>query len=191
MGISSACAIFERFSTGLQYIAQHKLNIPFIIHILGDFLIMGPPNTPLSQLCLYRFLGFCASVAIPIKVEKIENARTVIIFMGFELDSVKMEGSLPQDKLAKLRSQLCLISRCRKCLLRDLQSLLWLLNFCCQVVVPGRPFMHRLTDLTVKAKKPHHHITFNRESRRDIVQPGSFSRIISVSKTFIPNNDGS
>lgn len=168
MGASSSCAIFERFSTALQFVAQTQLGIKHIIHILDDFLIMGPPNSQICQSNLNTFLDFCSEVGVPIKVEKTENATNIITFMGLELDSILMEARLPQDKLVNLRTLLRSASKSRKITLRDLQSLIGLLNFCCQVVPPGRCFLRRLTDLTKKVNKPHHRITLTREGRKDI-----------------------
>lgn len=79
-----------------------------------------------------------------------------------------MEARLPIDKLTKLRDQLLATSHSRKIKLRDLQSLLGLLIFCCQVVIPGRCFLRRLTDVTKKISRPNHRITLTRESRIDI-----------------------
>ena len=39
MGLRSSAAIFDRFSSGLKWMAQTKLGIDFILHILDDFLI--------------------------------------------------------------------------------------------------------------------------------------------------------
>ena len=47
MGCS--CNIFDRFSSGLKWIAQGNLGISWVVHILGDFLILGPAN---SDACL-------------------------------------------------------------------------------------------------------------------------------------------
>ena len=41
MGCSSSCAIFDRFSSSLKWIAKAKLGIPHILHILDDFLFLG------------------------------------------------------------------------------------------------------------------------------------------------------
>ncbi|XP_053374597.1 uncharacterized protein LOC128546978 [Mercenaria mercenaria] len=79
-----------------------------------------------------------------------------------------MEARLPDDKLFKLRHLLVKHAKSRKIKLRDLQALLGLLNFCCNVVIPGRAFLRRLTDLTRKVKKPHHRITLSKESRCDL-----------------------
>ena len=48
----------------------------------------------------------CKNIGVPIKAEKTEFAKTCLIFMGLELDSVAMEARLPLDKLQKLRSLL-------------------------------------------------------------------------------------
>ena len=168
MGASSSCAIFEKFSSSLEWIANSHLNIPYIVHILDDFLIIGPPNSSQCFDNLKMFLAFCKYVGIPIKEEKTVYPCKIITFMGLELDSVSMEARLPPDKLEKLLNLLEHNKRKRKIKLRELQSLLGLLNFCCQVVVPGRSFMRRLTDLTCKVTNPNHHITLNRESRKDL-----------------------
>lgn len=169
MGTSSSCAIFNRFSSALYHIAEFHLGISHIIHILDDFLIMGPKSSYNCQRDLDKFLAFCKQFGVPIKVEKTENASTVMTFMGVELDSIATVARLPQEKLCKLISQLSAMTKRRKVTLRELQSLLGLLNFCCQVVLPGRCFLRRLTDLTIKVINPHHRITVNKDGRRDFM----------------------
>ncbi|XP_045188169.2 uncharacterized protein LOC123546048 [Mercenaria mercenaria] len=168
MGASSSCAIFDRFSSGLKWIAQCKLSIPHILHILDDFLIMGPKDSNKCETDLRVFLDLCRAIRVPIKHEKTVTATTVITFMGLELDSNKMEARLPKDKLVKLYNLLVSYKSRRKIKLRDLQSLLGLLNFCCKVVLPGRAFLRRLIDLTKGVCKPHHRITISKEGRRDL-----------------------
>ena len=79
-----------------------------------------------------------------------------------------MEARLPRDKLEKIRTLLAQHTRKRKIKLKDLQSLLGLLNFCCKVVVPGRCFLRRLYDLTKSVSNPSHRITLTKESRKDL-----------------------
>ena len=45
MGCSSSCNIFETFSTALERIAKDKLHASSIIHILDNFLFIGPCET--------------------------------------------------------------------------------------------------------------------------------------------------
>ncbi|KAK6181910.1 hypothetical protein SNE40_009688 [Patella caerulea] len=70
-----------------------------------------------------------------------------------------MEVRLPQDKLDKLRSKLLAFLNMKtnsKVTLRELQSLIGLLNYACYVVSPGRAFLRRIIDLTLGLKRPHH-----------------------------------
>ena len=49
-----------------------------------------------------------------------------------------------------------------------LQSLIGYLNFCCNVVPPGRCFLRRLIDKTRNVRNQAHRVTLNRESRQDL-----------------------
>ena len=99
-----------------------------------------------------------------------KNSRraTVLQFAGITLDSVKQEARLPNDKLQKCRVLLHAFYRRRKVSLKELQSLLGLLNFTCAVVVPGRAFLRRMIDLTRGVKRPHHRIRLTKEAKHDI-----------------------
>jgi len=187
MGASSFCAIFERFNSSLEHIAKTHLKTQYIVHILDAFLFVGPPNSPICQNNLDNFLALCATLGVSIKQEKTEQATPIITFMGLKLDSLNMVARLPEDKLDKVRSLLSAMANKRKVTLRELQSLLGLLNFRCQVVVPGRCFLRRLTDLTKKVAKPHHRITLNEESRRDIAAWKLFADKFNGKKHTFPS----
>jgi len=64
------------------------------------------------------------------------------------LNSIAMETMLPVDKLVKMRELLSYFLGRRKVTLKELQPLIGLLNFACSVMVPGRPFLRRIIDLT-------------------------------------------
>ena len=80
---------------------------------------------------------------------------TVLQFAGITLDSVRQEARLPEDKRCALLQN---FQARRSVRLKELQSLIGLLNFTCLVVVPGRAFLRRMIDLTKGVNKPHHHI---------------------------------
>lgn len=167
MGCSSSCSIFEKFSTALQWIAQKKLHIPHMVHILDDFLFIGKSEN-ICNSSLDLFLKLCASLGVPIKPEKTVHASTNIIFLGIELDTMHMEARLPIEKIEKVTLLLQSLGNKKKVTLRELQSVLGLLNFACSVVLPGRAFLRRLIDLTKGKSKPYHKIRLNKESRLDI-----------------------
>ena len=87
--------------------------------------------------------------------DKREGPTTCLIFLGVELDTVKLELRLPTKKLAQLngifKKWVCLQS-CRK---RELQSLFGLLHNASIIIIHSRTcsFFHRLIDLV---KSAHH-----------------------------------
>ena len=68
-------------------------------------------------------------------------------FLGIELDTIAMEARLPLDNFLKIKNCLSEMRVRRKVTLRDLQSLIGLLNFACCVVQPGRTFLCKLIDV--------------------------------------------
>ena len=109
-----------------------------------------------------------SNVGIPLAPNKLEGPTTRLTFLGILIDSSCMETSLPDDKLQALLTELHSWSSRNKCLKRELLSLIGKLNFACRIIPAGRIFLRRLIDLSTSARLPHHHVTMNREARRDI-----------------------
>lgn len=91
-------------------------------------------------------------------MEKTQAPTTNIVIYGIEVDSVKMECRLPVDKIQKIKDKLNLFKRCKKVTLKEMQSIIGLLNFACSVVVPGRTFLRRLINLTCGLSNPKFYI---------------------------------
>jgi hypothetical protein len=89
MGASSSCQIFERFSSALQWIMEHKYGVVGMFHIIDDFLFVGPPNSSKCDQDL-NFLSLCEKLGVPIKVEKTVQPSTVITIYGIEVDSYEL-----------------------------------------------------------------------------------------------------
>ena len=168
MGLSSSCAIFESFSTALEWLSINQLGACAVVHILDDFLFIAKSK----EKCvgdLQNFITMCNHLGVPLAPEKTVGPATVLQFAGITLDSVRQEARLPEDKLDKCRAMLRDFQARRSVYLRELQSLIGLLNFTCLVVVPGRAFLRRMIDLTKGVKKPHHHIHLSRGAKSDIL----------------------
>jgi len=69
MGCSSSCAIFEAFSTSLEWLAKNKLGASEVLHILDDFLFMADSKEKCSA-DLAQFLRLCTHLGVPIAPEK-------------------------------------------------------------------------------------------------------------------------
>ena len=150
MGCSSSCAIFEAFRASLVWLAKHFLSASGVLHILDDFLFIVESQSK-CRSDLSKFLSLCDYLGVPIAHEKTEGPVTTLQFAGITLDTINMEARLPEVKLQKCRELLTDFHKRRKVTLRELQSLTGLLNFTCSVVLPGRAFLRRLFDLTIKA----------------------------------------
>ena len=168
MGCSSSCKTFETFSTAIEWIAQNKLHITHILHLLDDFLIISPKED-LCQKQLDLFLMLSSYLGIPMAPEKTVGPSQIISFAGIELDSILMKARLPQEKLDKCEALISAFVRRRKVSLREIQSLTGLLNFACLVVVPARAFLRRLIDLTLCVNCPHFLIRLSREVKADLL----------------------
>ena len=149
MGCSLSCNIFETFSTALEWIAKNKLHASAVIHILDDFLFLGPSEAAKCTIDLKNFLNLCHEIGVPIVDEKTMGPTTELKFACITLDTVSMEARLPDDKLDKCREQLSSFCFRKSVTLKELQSLIALLHFACSLVVPGRAFLHRLIDKNI------------------------------------------
>ena len=153
MGLRSSCAIFEAFSTSLEWISIHLLSACSILHILDDFLFIAPFKDQCKR-DLDNFVLLCNHLGVPLAPDKTVGPDTALQFAGITLDSVRME-CLPKEKLQKCRNLLTDFLSRRSVCLKEIQSLIGLLNFTCLVVVPGRAFHRRLIYLTKGITKPH------------------------------------
>ena len=149
MGCSSSCQIFETFSKAVAWIAHKKLCIPNT-HYLDDFLF-GSKSVEEGQANLKKFLLMCRDVGIQISAKKTFQPNTVMSFLGFEIDTQKKEFCLLLDKIEQCQKDLLHLLGKKKAELREVQSVIGLLNFACQVVLLG--FLRRLIDSTRAIKK--------------------------------------
>ncbi len=164
MGCSSSCLTFERFST-VQWIAQHKLSIQHMLHLLDDFLLAAKTKKLCSDQ-LHLFPSLCSYLGIPIAPHKICSLSTKLCFAGIKLDTLQSVARLPSEKIAKCITIISGFLKCKKVTLKEVQSLNGLLNFACSVVKPGQAFLRQLIDLTIGIKLPHHFIRLNKDVKK-------------------------
>ena len=167
MGASSSCQIFEKFSSSLHW-AMEQAGFTDTVHVLDDFLFVGPPKSKQCQEALKWFKHMCSECGIALKSEKTTTPQTEIEFLGITINTLEMEVTLPADKVEKTITALESLLVKEKVTLKVLQSVLGLLNFACYVVSPGRAFMRRLTNLTMGLSKKGHHKRLTLEAKADI-----------------------
>ena len=84
MGLSSSCAIFEAFSSSLEWISVHRFGASSVLHILDDFLFIAKTETE-CQTDLSNFLHLCGYLGVPIAQEKTVGPSQVIQFVGITM----------------------------------------------------------------------------------------------------------
>ena len=119
----------------LEWIATTKLQASAVIHILDDFLFLTPSRDKCHR-DLDNFIKLCNEVGVPIADEKTVGPATCLQFAGITLDTFNIHARLPEDKLARCRGLLTEFYNKRRVTLKELQLLIWLLNFACSVVLP-------------------------------------------------------
>jgi hypothetical protein len=168
MGASISCALFESFSSYLEYQIKVIAKSEAICHYLDDFLFVGPGKSLACQELLKAFQAMCDKLGVPLAPEKTVGPVPKLTFLGLEIDSESQLVKVPQGKVVALRKALevALASECMT--LRDVQSLLGSLNFVCRAISPGRAFLRRLIDLTVGVTKGKAQICVGVGAKKDI-----------------------
>ena len=108
-------------------------------------------------------------LGVPLAPDKIFGPSQVITYLGIEIDSINFVIRLPQVKFVELMASLRYWKNRKKCIKKELLSLIGLLSFACKVVKCGRFFLRRLIDLSTTVHSLYHHISISPESRKDIL----------------------
>ena len=192
-GLRSAPFLFNQLSDALEWILKNNYGLKHVLHILDDFFIAEPSRWQ----CLTSFstlLRLFMSVHAPVVASKTLGPSQVLEFMGIELDSVRMEARLPEDKLLRTRELLHSFTKRRSVRLIELQSLIGTLQFACKAVVPGRTFLQRMINLTRGVPSRFHHIRLNKEFFKDLTMWKAFlagwnGRSFFLDTTITPSPD--
>ena len=150
-----------------------QLQIPRIVHVLDDFLIIVESEREAKDQ-LARFITLCGTCGIPIASDKTEGPATMLTFLGIDLDVRRALAILPRDKVLRCSQMLQNAISKKIITLHALQSLLGFLNFTCRTTVPGQAFLRWLYSLCSKALKPYRHISIPSGAKADLSVWASF-----------------
>lgn len=168
MGCSISCALFEKFATFLQWALQKKSGLNTVDHYLDDFIFLGRPGTDECSLLMKEFDNLCASLGVPLAVEKEEGPVTKLIYLGLGIDTEEFKIYIPEEKLCKLKIQLNHALTRSKITLKELQSLAGSLAFCSKALPSARAFNRRFYGAMSGVSKPYHFIRVSRGMKEDI-----------------------
>lgn len=150
-GCRSSPHIFNSLSEALCWILLNVCKLPFVLHLLDDFLLVDFPSSQSPILSILKQIF--SDVGVPLSAEKTLGPSTSLEFLGISLDTVKMQASLPQEKLLRIRSFLESFSSLRCVTKRDMLSLLGHLNFAMSIIPQGRAFISRLLTMAHSVQK--------------------------------------
>ena len=166
-GCSISPKLFETFSTFLEHIIKSRLPNKKLLHYLDDFL--GGHKS--KEGCLGNMKIFSESMhelGVPLADEKTEGPSHVLVYLGLELDSESMVVRIPKEKVDEVVKKLTAVLLVKKVKLKEMQSLIGSLNFCCRAIAVGCPFCRRLINSTCGIKCAHHYIRITKEMRVDL-----------------------
>ena len=123
-GLSYSCNLFEKFTSALQWILENKFGVAHCVHILDDFLFIGPSGSSVCYSDLMAFYTLAKDTNLSIKEVKTVCPTTTLTFLGLELDTVKFEIRLPEDKLVLLKAEILKFQNKSSASLKELQSLI-------------------------------------------------------------------
>lgn len=167
-GCSISCATFEAFGKCLEFVVKRRNTLGSLIRYLDDFLFGGKQGSDHCKLMMIAFEKAMADLGVPVAGEKTEGPKTVIVFLGLELDSVQMVVRIPMSKVTELGEKIRDMLKKQRVTLRVMQSLIGSLNFACRAIIPGRPFCRRLINSIRGLSKPHHHLRITKNIKRDL-----------------------
>ncbi|XP_067088810.1 uncharacterized protein [Osmerus mordax] len=142
-GCRSSPRIFDTLAEALCWVLLNVHRLPFVLHLLDDFLVVDFPSSPPAR-CISVVKGTFEHLGVPLSEEKTQGPLTSIEFMGVQLDSLLMRASLLAEKLERLRAVLAAAAASVSLTKRDLLSLLGHLNFAMRIIPHGRSFVSRL-----------------------------------------------
>ena len=150
-GLGPAPLIFTKLMK-LPISLLWRLNIRLII-CLDDMLIMARSVQELifhrdTVIYLLQNLGF----VLNLKKSVLEPSQK-IEFLGMFLDSMKMEITLPQEKLVKLMPQCKRVAECKEITIMDLTKLIGKLGSIAQAILPAQLQVRYFQSLQIQALK--------------------------------------
>ena len=92
--------IFNAVADTLEWILQQH----GVCHYLDDYITAGAPGSDECHWNCQIITSMCELLGVPLASEKCEGPQTCLEYLGFELDTIKGEIRLPEEKLQRLKT---------------------------------------------------------------------------------------
>ena len=140
-GGRSSGYIWERYAQAMQWILQHKYNIPPTSRWVDDFLFVLDPISSTSMLM--KANDAFNELGVPMDANKQEGPTTCLVYIGYTLNTISMTigTSLNQrEKVMPLLDEAC----GRTISLANLERLIGKLEFMTLPIRLGRSYMYHM-----------------------------------------------
>ena len=165
-GLRTSPIIFDLFSSALEWILQNE-GWDRTLHYLDDFLGVIPPHGK-ADAFIKDFDRICVDLGFKINKKKNQQG-TQVIFLGIEIDTIKMEARLPPKKRQKCITQLKAILQQPTASYSDLDSLVGSLSFAAGISPDSRGFLQRLNQVLRAGRRNRSPIAIAGEAREDLL----------------------
>ena len=159
-GCKSSPKLFDTLAEALCWILVNNHKLPYVTHLLDDFLVVTPPSAPPAS-GLTTLTTVFNSLGVPLALEKTEGPLTALEFLGITLDTISFQASLPPDKLNRTTLLLSNYLDVPHCTKQQLLSLLGHLVYAMRIIPQGRSFISNLLQLSTSVGSLHHQVTFD------------------------------
>ena len=144
-GASASCLHFERVARLLRWIIQSECPSAYITNYLDDFWLTQKTEAQLAILA-NNFLKIVEKeLGFPVSHNKTNGPAQVLDFVGLTADLINLRVSLPKDKTIKslkiINSLLTAHRKRRYVSVKDLEKCTGILNYACQAIPIGRPWL--------------------------------------------------
>ena len=165
-GARKAPGIFHRITQGVKQMMIRR-GFRDVVVYLDDWILISTTREGCQQ-AMTVLLELLRSLGFSISYRKVEPPTTSLVFLGIQIDSVKMQLPLPQDKVRELHTLVDSYALRRHASLKQLQSLAGKLVWACQVVRGGRSFIRRILDYTRLLRGAIHKVKLGNDFFKDL-----------------------
>ncbi|XP_076592777.1 uncharacterized protein LOC143324302 [Chaetodon auriga] len=166
-GCKSSPKIFDSLTESLCWILTNNHKVPYVIHLLDDFLTISPPSSPPAKALTTLTTTF-HELGVPISPDKTEGPKTSLDFLSITLNTVSLQASLPPEKthrIALLISNFLLAHRCTK---QQLLSLLGHLHYATRIIRQGCSFVSHLLSIAFSVPSLHNYVTLDQTCKMEL-----------------------
>nr|XP_033955088.1 uncharacterized protein LOC117458605 [Pseudochaenichthys georgianus] len=166
-GCRSSPKIFDSLSEALCWILTNNHRLPYVLHLLDDFLIVTPPSSP-PRHRLSTLIQTFSDLGIPLSEEKTSGSKTSIEFLGITLDSMSFQASLPSEKVQRITLLLSNYLQADRCTKRQLLALLGHLNYAIRIIPQAKPFLSNLLNRAASVPSIHDRLVLDDACKMDM-----------------------